>query len=153
MNIVYSNDTVMPVSDEIYDKMKLAAECAASEEQVSVPCSLSITVVTDDEIKAVNKRYRHCDSATDVLSFPQYESVGEINAQEPPIIIGDIVISIETATRQAEEYGHGLLRELVFLTVHGMLHLLGHDHLTEAEEIAMFAKQNAILASLGVNRD
>lgn len=112
-------------------------------------------VFTDDEyIRELNRQYRGLDKATDVLSFALAEG------EEPDVVdgpeetlLGDIVISLETAVRQAEEFGHGLERELAYLTVHGMLHLSGYDHETEAEKAEMRAQEELILAGLGITRE
>ena len=88
-------------------------------------------------------RYRGKDQPTDVLSFPQDDN----------LLLGDIIISLETAQRQAEEYNHSFAREVGFLTVHGMLHLLGYDHYGEEERVIMRKKEEEILVELGLNRD
>ena len=108
----------------------------------------SMTLVSDSEIRSLNNQYRKIDKATDVLSF----LMGEPNHETSAVVLGDIIISVETAIRQANQYGHSLEREMAFLTVHGMLHLLGYDHLNKADENIMFAKQEAILQKLGINR-
>ncbi|MFN8672104.1 MAG: rRNA maturation RNase YbeY [Candidatus Sericytochromatia bacterium] len=104
---------------------------------------VSITFVDNEEIKDLNREYRNKDYATDVLSFP-FEN--EFNL---PInnILGDIIISLEKAKEQAEEYGHSFNRELGFLIVHGVLHLLGYDHETKEQEEEMFSLQKKILAN------
>ena len=112
---------------------------------------VDITIVTDDEIHTLNRDYRNVDRATDVLSFALDEDGGEPELVGGPEVhlLGDIIISAETAMRQAEEFGHGLEREIVYLAVHGLLHLLGYDHergLTEEKE--MFALQDQIIAAL-----
>src|SRR5690606_21198778 len=113
----------------------------------------------DEEIRVLNRDYRGKDAPTDVLSFPLWEpeEVADIRAHperypERPLLVGDVVISVETAARQAEEYGHGLERELAYLCVHGMLHLLGYDHEDEAARAAMRAREEAILTELGLVR-
>ena len=96
------------------------------------------------------------DKATDVLSFPQIDyDVDEVvmTNEKGEIVLGDIIISVDTAKRQAEEYGHSLKREICFLTVHSMLHLLGYDHMTEEEEAEMFGKQKDILEKSGITRE
>ena len=118
---------------------------------------VSITLTDDSTIHKLNREYRGIDRPTDVLSFAFRES------DEPKIIanginetvdsLGDIIISIERAESQAEEYGHSLRRELVFLTVHGMLHLLGYDHMEETERIEMEQEQTFIMSRLGIGRD
>ncbi len=114
---------------------------------------LSITLTDDKNIHALNKKYRNIDRPTDVLSFAFRES------DEPQIlnaeveILGDIIISLERAKEQAEEFGHSFLREVIFLEVHGLLHLLGYDHIEESERIEMEGEQKFIMEKLGIGRD
>jgi len=129
---------------------------------------VSVVVTGDDEIRRLNREYRGIDAPTDVLSFPLLEELGEeLPPGSPPgpqhalwtageggaPARGDIVISLERAKAQAEEYGHSLQREIAFLTVHGLLHLLGYDHESEEPERVMRAKEEAILASLDLGRE
>ncbi len=119
---------------------------------------VSVLVVDNDTIRELNRDYRNKDSATDVLSFPMEEDMED--NREPDVIggptermLGDIVISIEKAVEQAAEYGHSIERELAFLTVHGLLHLLGHEHEADAAgEKIMRAEEKRILAALEISR-
>lgn len=119
------------------------------------PAEISVTFVDNARIHELNKEYRDKDSATDVLSFPlgqdgQYD-VDEDNGCK---ILGDIVISMERAMEQAELYGHSLQREVAYLTVHSMLHLLGYDHVNGGlEKTIMREKEEEALARLGLTRD
>ena len=116
-------------------------------------CELSITLTDDKNIHALNKKYRNIDRPTDVLSFAFRES------DEPEIlnaeveILGDIIISLERAKIQAEEFGHSYLREVIFLEVHGLLHLLGYDHIEEDERLEMENEQKFVMENLGIGRD
>ena len=118
---------------------------------------LSVTFCGNDYIHELNKNYRNKDAATDVLSFAIedgedkefIEKLGNVYSVRE---IGDIVISYEKANEQAKEYGHSLKRELCFLFTHGILHLLGYDHMSEKDEKAMFDLQNKILDDLKINR-
>ena len=121
-------------------------------EGYSNDCEVSVTLTDNDGICALNKQYRNIDAPTDVLSFPlvEYE-----NTEEPPVdeatMLGDIVISLERAEEQAEEFGHSFEREVSFLTVHSMLHLLGYDHVnSEAEDEEMRSRQRDIMKALGL---
>ena len=116
---------------------------------------ISVSFVNDEAIHALNKQHRGVDRPTDVLSFPLGENgVYDVNHETGAFLLGDIVISIETAYRQAEVYGHSLEREVGFLTVHSMLHLLGYDHEEgKLQERIMREKEEDILASLGISRD
>lgn len=116
---------------------------------------ISVTFVDDEQIREINNDYRGIDNATDVLSFPLTGDDGEFTYDRGNKItlLGDIVISLERAANQADEYGHSFRRELAFLTVHSMLHLLGYDHVTsEEDEKIMFAKQEMILDAMGIVR-
>ena len=113
---------------------------------------LSITLTDDKQIHELNKKYRGIDRPTDVLSFAFQES------DEPKILnaeietLGDIIISIERAKLQAADFGHSFLREIIFLEVHGLLHLLGYDHMEESDRIEMETEQKFIMEKLGISR-
>jgi probable rRNA maturation factor len=110
---------------------------------------LTILIDTPERIQTLNRDFRNVDRVTDVLTFPAWE--GEISLSADGYL-GDIMICYARAKEQAEEYGHSLERELSFLAVHGVLHLLGYDHMTEPDEHAMRERQTAILDSIGVTR-
>lgn len=116
---------------------------------------VSVSFVDNNEIRRLNRLYRDKDKPTDVLSFPLGENgVYDVNNETGAVLLGDVVISIETAIKQAKMYNHPLEREVGFLTVHSMLHLLGYDHETsplEAER--MHEKEEMVLERLGVTRD
>ncbi len=111
---------------------------------------ITVTLVDDEEIHEINRTYRNVDRPTDVISFPSEE--GEHIAEIPDGFLGDIIISIPRAQAQAEEYGHSFRRELSFLAVHGTLHLLGYDHMTDEEAKEMFGLQEDILKEMGIQR-
>ena len=129
----------------------LEAEHFVGYDQVEI----SVTFADDEGIRAINREYREIDRPTDVLSFPLFDYSGE--SEEPPVdelvgMLGDIVISLEQAEIQAEEYGHPFEREIAFLTVHSMLHLLGYDHETgEEDELDMRRRQSEIMDILGLS--
>lgn len=149
------------IQDELIGKLEQLLAIAGVAEEVTSG-EVALTFVDDEEIQALNKAYRDKDKPTDVLSFPQWEDnddemtivYDEDDApEEDAEMIGDIVISLQTAKRQAEEFGHSLEREVCFLFVHGFLHLLGYDHEEgDAEEAEMFAKQDQILQKAGITR-
>jgi probable rRNA maturation factor len=118
------------------------------------PVEVSVTVTDDDEIHRLNREYRQVDRPTDVLSFPLWEPDEDwvIGEEEEYVPLGDIVISLPRAREQASEYGHSLKREMGFLAVHGLLHLLGYDHETEEQEREMFSRQEEILGRIGLGR-
>ena len=137
----------MPLSESERTGIERAA--AAALEQEARTGDLTILVDTPEHIRTLNREFRHVDRVTDVLSFPAWE--GEISLSADGYL-GDIMICYARAQEQAEEYGHSLERELLFLTVHGVLHLLGYDHMTEADETVMRSRQTDILNRLGVKR-
>ena len=113
---------------------------------------VSVTLTDNEGIHALNREYRNVDRPTDVLSFPLSDGE-DYDTDGDAVLLGDIVISLERAQTQAEEYGHSFEREVAFLTVHSMLHLLGYDHETSPEdERDMFARQDEILISAGMTR-
>lgn len=131
----------------------------ALETELEEDYEVSISFVDNNEIKELNKQYRNKDAATDVLSFPMLEfedaeedSTDEGEYMETDMLLGDIVISLEKAREQAVEYGHSFERELAFLLVHGVLHLIGMDHEDEEQEKEMLEKQDRILELLHITR-
>ena len=116
---------------------------------------ISVRFVDDEIIHELNREYRHVDRSTDVLSFPLGENgVYDINHDTGAKILGDIVISMQHAVMQADLYGHSLQREIAFLTVHSMLHLLGYDHEAEGlERVRMREKEEAVLTQIGLKRN
>lgn len=113
---------------------------------------ISLTFLDDQGIRAINKEFRSIDKATDVLSFPLEEELSSLQEETGPLLLGDIIISTDKGLAQAEAYGHSLQRELVFLFVHGLLHLLGYDHEQPEEEAQMRAEQRAILKEMDISR-
>lgn len=128
---------------------------------------VGVTLVDDQEIHALNREHRGVDRSTDVLSFPlldydeDYEEQEEeategldidVDPETGEIMLGDIVISLDTAQRQAGEYGHSFEREVGFLACHGMLHLLGYDHMVPEDEAVMLDLQRQVMQALGLER-
>lgn len=134
--------------------VKYAALGALKYEKFPYDAELSVTFTDNEGIRELNREYRERDSATDVLSFPMYDfRAGDIPADCECAELGDVVISVQRAKEQAHEYGHSLKREIAFLTVHSVLHLLGYDHeISDEEEKLMFTKQEEIMNSLGIKR-
>lgn len=155
LNIDFLDETgvVQKAHIELVEKL---LQHAAKAEGVEQDSEVSVTFVDNEAIHEINKQYRDKDQPTDVISFAM-EELGEgevqIIGEGMPRVLGDIIISTDRTKEQAEDYGHSFERELGFLAVHGFLHLLGYDHMTEADEKEMFSKQDAILASFGLLRD
>ena len=142
--------------------LERAITAALEAEGVATPCEVDVLITDDEGIHQINLEQRGIDRPTDVLSFPMFNYLpGQPpadGADADPATgltpLGDMVISLERARAQAEEYGHPLERELCYLAVHSVLHLLGYDHMDEGEEKAqMRAREEAILGKLGMTRD
>ncbi|MGE5653907.1 MAG: rRNA maturation RNase YbeY [Bacillota bacterium] len=147
------------VTGDMVALIERAVRTTLRNELVEDEVEVSIVLVDDPYIQGLNAEYRGKDCPTDVLSFAMEEGDDEIEYDEGEApefrLLGDIVISLETAQRQASEYGHSCDREIAFLTVHGMLHLLGYDHGSEdddAELELMVSKQEAVLGQMGLAR-
>ena len=134
-----------PISEALEAMILSAAAAALRYEQVPIPAALTILLTDDNTLQKLNRDYRQVDSPTDVLSFPMD---GDHPGSLAPYL-GDIAISIPYASRQADTEGHSLLAELQLLTVHGVLHLLGYDHLDPTEKAEMWQVQAEILRHLG----
>ena len=140
-------------------------EASLDYEKCPYEVEVNVVLTGNKEIHQVNKEFRDIDKPTDVLSFPaiDYESPSDFevledymeyfNPETGELLLGDIMISIEQAKNQAEEYNHSLERELAFLTAHSMLHLCGYDHVEEEERVVMEQKQEEILTLLGITRE
>lgn len=155
LSIDFIDETNFVVEKET-ELIEQLLQFAAKEEKITEECELSVTFVNDEAIREINKQYRDKDRATDVISFA-LEEMGEdeieIVGADMPRVLGDIIISVDTAKAQAEEYGHSTNRELGFLALHGFLHLLGYDHMTKEDEEIMFTKQRDILEKYGLSRE
>ncbi len=144
----------VPVTYRLKMLIRRAVEATLDEEQYRNPAQVSVTLTDNRDIRELNFRFRGIDRETDVLSFPLFDYSGEEG--EPPVdelvgMLGDIVISLEQAQKQAVEYGHSFEREAAFLCVHSMLHLLGYDHETgEEDEREMRRRQSEILCRMGL---
>ena len=153
MEFLLDNRTNFDFNENFIDIVKKCILKTLEIENFTKNIEVSFSIVYNDEIKEINFLYRNIDKETDVLSFPLLEFPLNETLNENIITpIGDIIISIEKANSQAKEYGHSIEREIAFLTVHSMLHLLGYDHMEEDEEKIMFEKQDEILNLLKIFR-
>lgn len=149
------HDKTNSVNEDYVTMIQDLLSFAAKEEGVTQESEISLTFVHNNEIQELNRNYRQKDNPTDVISFAlQEEGEGELQVigEEIPVVLGDIVISVDKAKEQADEYGHSLERELGFLAVHGLLHLLGYDHIEKEDEKKMFSRQEEILNAYGLSR-
>ncbi len=153
---IYFDDETATVDSAVEGLIRELLSHAATEEALTGEVEVAVTFMTDEAIQEVNAQYRGKDVPTDVISFALEEmtegEVAIVAEEGMPMVLGDILISVETAARQAGEYGHDFKREIGFLALHGFLHLLGYDHMTEEEETKMFGRQKEILASFGLER-
>lgn len=153
MNIDFVFDNEVDNFENNYEQdftaiIEQALKTLGIEDDVEVSCVL----VDDERIHEINREYRHIDRSTDVISFAM-EDNDQFYVEGMPRTLGDIFISVDHAKKQAEEYGHSLRREMCFLFTHGILHLLGYDHMTDEQEKEMFGLQDKILGALSIERE
>ena len=157
--ILFSSDVDLPAGAQ--EQIEAAVRAALDAEGVDAPCEVDVLVTDDAGIQQVNRDMRGVDAATDVLSFPMFAlspgdkpSRSDADPATGLVPLGDMCISLERAAAQGEEFGHGLRRELCYLAVHSVLHLLGYDHLDEGPMKAqMRAREEDILGALGAVRE
>lgn len=141
------------IDESILSKMKSVIEKSIEVESLEeFTCEVSILFVDNEKIREINKKERSKDVSTDVLSFPQYESIKDADELDEELFLGDIVISVEQAIEQANDFGHSIERELCYLTVHSMFHLFGYDHDTDENTIEMRQMEELVLNSFGIIR-
>lgn len=154
------------VTNDLIEKIKKVTELALIEEKVTVLNQISLLFVDNNEIKEINNETRGIDKVTDVLSFPMLEfengkvykeqylnySFDETYLDGEELVLGDIVLSLERALEQSEEYNHSFEREVCYLTVHSILHLLGYDHMEDKEKEIMREREEYILSRLEISR-
>lgn len=150
---IYNRQRKFHCSKELRELITNCCIAVLECEQFDSPASVDITLVSNRRIREYNREFRNIDRETDVLSFPMGEN-GEydVDPETECCLLGDIVISLEKAASQAEEYGHSFEREVGFLTVHSMLHLLGYDHIEEPDGDIMRAHEKKALDKIGLTR-
>lgn len=156
VKVVISNEqNEMRIPTGVRMLVRRCCKAVLAMEEFDGPAEVSVIFVDDDAIHQLNMQYRNIDRATDVLSFPLGENgVYDVNNDTGAKLLGDIVISINHAVDQADRYGHSLQREIGFLTVHSMLHLLGYDHVNGGmESVRMREKEETVLTKLGLKRN
>lgn len=149
MIIDIMNDTQQyTVSDQLESKIEIAILKALEIEGYNVEGEVSVLFVNNEDIKNLNHKYREKDAVTDVLSFQQYDNIVRDGFDEDYLYLGDVVISLERAEEQAQEYGHTFEREVIYLTIHSILHLLGYDHIEEDDKVIMREHEKNIMKEL-----
>lgn len=145
--ILYFDDNIS-ITGEIKEHMYKAADlCAVGKELDPTRLSVSVSFVSREEMQKLNRDYREKDCVTDVLSFPQFDGF-EYISDYGEIALGDVVICLHVAEKQAKEYGHSFERELLYLFTHSMLHLFGYDHMNEIEKNEMREKEEHVMMAL-----
>jgi probable rRNA maturation factor len=156
IKVIISNDQKdVKIPTGVRMLVRRCCNAVLRQENFEGSVEISVTFVNNEQIHKLNLEHRNIDRETDVLSFPLGENgVYDINLDTGAKMLGDIVISIEKAVAQAEEYGHPLQREIAFLTVHSLLHLLGYDHEGGGlEAVRMREKEESVLTQLGLKRN
>lgn len=144
INVLFDNrQDIMEITEDNEKAIETAVETVLKAENKDGNYEVSVSFVTSEEIRNLNRDFRNVDSETDVLSFPMDD-----DEFEGIIILGDIVLSTQRIIEQANEFGHSLEREMIYLTVHSMLHLLGYDHMTAKEKEEMRQKEKEIMKEL-----
>lgn len=152
---------VVEVQEKLKEDIEKAVLLSLESENIKLDSQVSIYFVDNERIQKINKETRDIDKATDVLTFPIAEFkkgklgrvLGDVDIDSGDLVLGDIVVSLERALLQSEEYGHSFKREVLFLITHGMYHILGYDHMTDDDEREMIGKQELVLAKLDIQRD
>jgi probable rRNA maturation factor len=150
-DVEIQTETAVPISDKLPGLLVAAAVATLVEQQVSPPAALTLLLTDDAILQQMNRDYLGIDAPTDVLSFPTGDALPGMEGSGMDRYLGDIAISVPQAAGQATAAGHTLEDELQLLTVHGVLHLVGHDHAEAPEKATMWAAQAAILSRLGVD--
>ena len=159
MNLIFTEEQ-LPEESFAGQMLKAATLAVTGEGLDPAVCSASVTFVTPEEIRSLNAEYRDKDAVTDVLSFPMFATLEEArqdyaqfgSEEGYELALGDVVINKQRAEEQAEEFGHSVEREIVYLMVHSLFHLMGYDHETEEDKAVMRAKEEAVMNALGITR-
>ena len=151
INILINNkQDFLNIDDGFKEFIKKCIKATLDYEKIEKNVQISYLFVDNDEIKKLNKKFRNKDTVTDVLSFPGYEDIKKVNSKI--LYLGDVVISCKRASKQAKEYNHSIKREIGYLTIHSILHLLGYDHKNDSDKKIMRSKEKDILRSIDLRR-
>lgn len=167
--MIYIDDRQNKITtgEELYSTIESVIDFALKEEEVIIPYEISVLLVDNEEIKSINNDTRNIDKETDVLSFPILDypngkvfkevylnfDFDKTYMDGSDLVLGDIVLSLEKAKEQSEEFGHSFLREVCYLIVHSILHLLGYDHIKDEEKVIMRKQEENILQKLDIRRE
>ena len=166
MIFIDNRQTKVEVCEGLEDAVKEIIAHALKEECISIEYEISVIFVDNDKIKEINKNFRNIDKSTDVLSFPMLNYPGSLvfkdayinynfkfsDLDEGKLILGDIAISLEKALEQSKEYNHSFFREVCYLSIHSVLHLLGYDHIEKIDKVKMRTREEEILNKFNVKR-
>ncbi len=166
MIFIDNRQNKIEVMQELEDTIKDVIEYTLKEEKLFIESEVSVIFIDNDKIREINSKHRGIDEVTDVLSFPMLNypenkvfkdvytnyQFDPSDLNEDRLVIGDIALSLEKATAQSEEFGHSFIRESAYLTVHSMLHLLGYDHMDEAQKNIMRKREEEILSNFQISR-
>lgn len=165
MTVEFENESGRELGLALYEIAEEVVSCALDHMDCPYEAAVSLLITDDEEIRRINLEQRGIDSATDVLSFPmtQYEIPGDFDFLEEEgvdcfdpesgeLMLGDIVISADKVSEQAEKYGHSVKREYAFLITHSILHLIGYDHMTQEDAAQMETLQEEILTKMNITR-
>lgn len=167
MILLDNRQTKIELNKGIEDTLINIIDYALKMEGVYLDYEVSVIFIDNDKIREINKEYRNIDMETDVLSFPMLEyphkmvykdvylnyEFNDSFLDEGKLVLGDIAISLEKAKEQSEEFGHSFLREVCYLTIHSVLHLLGYDHMGKDDKIKMRKREEEMLEKFNINRD
>lgn len=140
------------LDESMLELAKKAIESVLMIESIENEGEIDVMIVDEERIRSLNKEFRGKDEVTDVLSFPQYDNLLENGFDEEYLVLGDIVICAQRAIEQAKAFNHGIDRELAYLVVHSMYHLLGFDHMDQDEKIKMREKEEIAMKALNISR-
>lgn len=166
MIFVDNRQSKIEITEEIEKSIANIIEYALREEKVNIPCEVSVVFVDNEKIRELNRENRNIDKVTDVLSFPMLEypkgkvfknvyenfNFPDTDLDEGSLVLGDVALSLEKAKEQSLEFNHSFIREVVYLTIHSVLHLLGYDHMEEEEKIVMRKREEEILEKFNLTR-
>lgn len=151
----FLNDQDKYETKDFEKTIKKVLETALDCHKIKGDCEISVVFTNGQKIREINRQFRNIDRETDVLSFPQYEyeTEGILKTDDNPIVLGDIVINLEKAEEQSNDFNHSFMREVGYLAAHSVLHLLGYDHMKEDEKKRMREKEEEIMNKINLTRE